>query len=152
LFAGSAISVYLDQLSEEENYMDIVVSQEKGRRPVTVFHVTGEINSATYEQFEQQARDAYAAGTRDLLIDLAACDYVSSAGIRALNTLVKLLRTDSPQESDEAMSKGLRDGTWKSPHLKLVNVSKRIADTLKMAGVDMLLEMHDNLKEAIDSF
>ena len=132
--------------------MEIVVSQEKGRQPVTVFHVTGEINSTNYEEFEQKARDAYAADTRNLLVDLKGVDYVSSAGIRALNAIMKMLRSDAPEESDAAMSKGLRDGTWKSPHLKLVNVSRHVYDVFKIAGVDMLLEMHKDLKEAINSF
>ncbi len=132
--------------------MEITISQEKGRRPVTVFHVTGEINSNTYQEFEQKARVAYNAGMRDLLVDLAKCEYVSSAGIRALSSIQTMLRTDAPEESDEAMSKGVRDGTWKSPHLKLVNVSPRVHEVLKMAGVDMLLDIHDDLQKAIDSF
>jgi anti-anti-sigma factor len=132
--------------------MDIEVSQEQGRRPVTVFHIKGEINITTYEQLEQKAREAFNTGTRDLLLDLTEVTYISSAGIRALNNVFKLLRSDAPEESDEAMRKGLSDGTFKSPHLKLQGPSPRVLEVLKIAGVDMLLQIHQNRKDALASF
>ena len=132
--------------------MDIEILHEQGQRPVTVFRIRGEINITTYEQLEQKAREAHAANTRDLLLDLTEVTYVSSAGIRALNNIFKLLRTDAPEESDEAMRRGLSDGTFKSPHLKLLNPSARVLEVLKIAGVDMLLEVHHKLKDAVASF
>ena len=132
--------------------MDIEVSQEQGQKPVTVFHIRGEINIASYQQLEQTAREAQAAGMRDLILDLSDVTYVSSAGIRALDNIFKLLRTDAPEESSEAMRQGLRDGTFKSPHLKLLNPAPRVLEALSIAGVDMLLEVHHNLQDAVASF
>lgn len=132
--------------------MDIEISHEQGRKPVTVFRIRGEVNITTYEQLEKQARDAQASGTRDLLLDLTEVTYVSSAGIRALNNIFKLLRSDAPEESDEAMRRGLSDGTFKSPHLKLLNPTPRVVEVLKIAGVDMLLEIHQKRKDALASF
>ena len=132
--------------------MDIEISHEQGRKPVTVFRIRGEVNITTYEQLEKQARDAQASGTRDLLLDLTEVTYVSSAGIRALNNIFKLLRSDAPEESDEAMRKGLSDGTFKSPHVKLLNPTPRVVEVLKIAGVDMLLEIHQKRKDALASF
>jgi anti-anti-sigma factor len=132
--------------------MNIVVDNRQGRVPVTVFRVKGDIDSTTYEQLEARAREAYSAGTRHLLLDLTDVPYVSSAGIRALNNLFKLLKADTPDESDEAIARGVRAGTFKSPHLKLLNPSPRVKEVLSMAGVDMFLEMHDNFDAALASF
>jgi stage II sporulation protein AA (anti-sigma F factor antagonist) len=132
--------------------MEIAVTQEQGSRPVTVFTITGTIDSATSAQLQEQAQQAHQSGTRDLIVDLKGVDYVSSAGIRALNAILKMLRTDAPGESEEAMSKGLRDGTWKSPHLKLVNANRFVMETFKVAGMDMIFEIFDDLKKAIASF
>jgi anti-anti-sigma factor len=132
--------------------MDIEVSQEQGRRPITVFRIRGEINITTYEQLEQKAREAFNGGMRDLLLDLTEVTYISSAGVRALNSIFKLLRSDSPEESDEAMRRGINDGTFKSPHLKLLNPSPRVMEVLRIAGVDLLLEVHQDLDAAIASF
>jgi anti-anti-sigma factor len=135
-----------------EPHMEIAISQAQGSRPVTVFTVTGTIDSATYQQLEQQAREAHAAGTHDLVIDLAGVHYVSSAGIRALNNILKFLQTDAPEDSQEAMSQGLRDGTWRSRHLKLAGANKHIIDAFKIAGVDMLLEMYPDAAKAVASY
>ena len=135
-----------------DRYMDITVSHEQGRVPITVFRIKGDIDVNSYEQLQAQARQAYEAGARDLVLDLTDTAYVSSAGIRAINSIFKLLRSDAPNESDEAMRKGLSDGTFKSPHLKLVNPSSHVHEVLTMAGVDMFLEVHPNVKDAVASF
>ena len=132
--------------------MDITVSHEQGRVPVTVFHIKGDIDTNTYEQLQTQTQQAFESGTRNLLLDLAEVPYVSSAGIRAMNNLFNLLRADAPKESEEAMRQGLRDGTFKSPHLKLLNPNPRVVQVLTMAGVDMFLEMHHDLQTAVASF
>ncbi|MBF8286008.1 MAG: hypothetical protein HW378_4923, partial [Anaerolineales bacterium] len=38
------------------------------------------------------------------------------------------------------------------PHLKLQGPSPRVLEVLKIAGVDMLLQIHQNRKDALASF
>jgi anti-anti-sigma factor len=130
--------------------MEILVSQEQGRVPVTVFKVKGNIDSATYQQLEAQARQAFEGGMKNLLLDLSEAPYVSSAGIRALNDMILMLKTSA--ESDEAMNKGIADGSFKSPHVKLLKPNRNVAEVLRLAGMDMLLEIHQDYKQAIASF
>ena len=132
--------------------MEIVVSHEQGRVPVTVLHAQCEINVDSYEQLQAQAQAAVEAGTRDVLLDLAEVTYISSAGLRALHHIFTLVRTDSPAESDSALSKGLRAGTWKSPHFKLLNPQPYVLEILKTSGFDMYLEIHHDLRDAVASF
>src|SRR5574341_98110 len=98
--------------------MEITVTTEQGRVPVTVFHINGDLDSGTYEHFEKQAKEAIKAGTRYLLLDLTNAPFVSSAGLRAVHEVFNQLRTASPDVSDEEMRKGINAGTYKSPHLK----------------------------------
>ncbi len=132
--------------------MDITVSQEQGRVPVTVFSLKGRLDSASYEQLQTRAKEAYDAGARNLVIDLSGVDYMSSAGLRALHYIFQLFRGDSPQESSKEMEKGIAAGTFKSPHLKLVNPSRRVLEALDLAGFDMFLDIRHDQKEAIASF
>ena len=132
--------------------MEIAVSHEQGRVPVTVLHARGEISADSYEELQAQAQAAVKAGARDVLLDLAEVTYISSAGLRALHYIFTLVRTDSPAESDSALSKGLRAGTWKSPHFKLLNPQPSVLEILKAAGFDMYLEIHHNLRDAVASF
>jgi anti-anti-sigma regulatory factor len=132
--------------------MDIAISQEQATVPVTVFHIKGNIDVTSYQQLQAQAQQAIDAGTRYLLLDLSQVGYISSAGLRAIHLIFNLLRTDSPDESARAVSWGLRDGTFKSPHLKLLNPSPGVRQVLTTTGFDMFLEIHDNLEEAVASF
>ncbi len=131
----------------------ITVSQQQGRVPVTVFQLEGDvIDVNSYGQLEAQVRAAVETGTQNLLLDMTKVKYISSAGLRALHSIFMLLRADTAAESSETMKKGLMDGTFKSPHLKLLNPSPTVMETLRVMGFDMFLEVHHNLKDAIASF
>ncbi|MBI4790262.1 MAG: STAS domain-containing protein [Chloroflexi bacterium] len=129
--------------------MEITVAQEQARVPVTVFHIEGSVDGASYEQLQTRAQEAVNAGTRDLLFDLSAVPYMSSAGLRALNSIYNWLNKDaSPEQTRE----GVRAGTFKSPHFKLLNPTPRVLQVLQMAGYDMFLEIHHDRKQAVNSF
>ena len=130
--------------------MEISVSHERGRVPVTVLHVKGAITSN--EELERAAKEAFDGGARKILIDLTDVPYIATSGLRALHYIFTLLRTDSPAESDEALKRGISAGTFYSPHLKLLKPSAHVVEALKVAGYDMFLEIHRELKHAIESF
>jgi anti-anti-sigma factor len=132
--------------------MEITATQHAGRIPVTVFHINGDLDSTTYQQAQAHIDQAVQAGAHDIVLDLSKVGYLSSAGIRVLSHLFNLLRGDLPQESDEAMKQGVRDGTFKSPHLKLASTAPRVAEVLKMSGLDMMIESYRSVPEAVASF
>lgn len=132
--------------------MEITVSQETGRVPVTIFHISGDIAAGSYEELEQRADEAFEAGMRDLLLDLTDVSFLSSSGLRAIHHIFGLLRTDSAEESDDTVRKGIMAGTYKSPHLKLLRPSRTVLKVLQVSGFDMFLDVHSDMQEAVDSF
>ena len=134
--------------------MEIKVSTENGRVPVTVLHVDGNIDSATYQVFQSKVNELIKDGAQYILVDLAHAPYVSSAGFRALHQIFNDLRARHPSSnlSEEEVKKGISAGTYKSPHLKLLNLSKETKTTFEMSGFDMFIETYDDRKKAIASF
>jgi anti-anti-sigma factor len=132
--------------------MNIKVSTEQGRVPVTVVHVEGNIDSSTYEAFHSDVEKSIKGGARNILIDLSQVAFVSSAGLRSFNILFNRLRDLSPDVSDEEMHKGISAGTYKSPHLKLLNPSKETLATLEASGFSMFIDTFKDLKTAVASF
>ena len=132
--------------------MEIKATQENGRVPVTVFHVKGELDAVLAQQLRQQGHDAITGGARYLLIDLAEVPYIASAGLRAFQELFTLLRGGSGEKGDQAVYEGLRDGTYKSPNLKLLSPTRHALEALSTAGFDMFLEIHRDLRDAVASF
>src|SRR5262245_26320787 len=90
--------------------MEIAVTQDQGRVPVTIFHITGPVTSN--EELEGKAKEAIAGGAHDLLLDLAGVPYMATSGLRALNNMYTMLRTDAPGESDAAVKAGVAAGTY----------------------------------------
>lgn len=134
--------------------MEVKVSTENGRVPITVIHVDGNIDSSTYETFQAKAEELINNGARYFLIDLSHAPYISSAGLRALHSLYNKLRSLNPEAnlSEDDIRKGISAGTYKSPHLKLLNLSKEAMTTFQMGGFDMYIDTFTDKKAAIESF
>jgi anti-anti-sigma factor len=134
--------------------MDIKVSVENRSVPVTVMHVDGNIDASSYESFQAKADELIAGGARHILIDLEHAPFVSSSGLRALHHIFNHLRSsDSANKmTEEEVRRGISAGTYKSPHLKLTNLSKETKSTLELSGFDMFIEIFDNRESALASF
>jgi anti-anti-sigma factor len=134
--------------------MEIKVSNENGRVPITVLHVDGNIDSSTSETFLSAVRKLINEGARYILVDLSHAPFVSSAGLRAFHNIFNELRSINPEAnlSDEQIKKGISAGTYKSPHLKLLNLSPETKTVFETSGFDMYIDTFTDRKAAITSF
>ncbi len=132
--------------------MQMTISNEKARVPVTVVHVDGNLDSASYEAFRSEVDGLISKGSRYILVDLTNAPYVSSAGLRALNNIFVRLRELTPDVSEEEMRNGINAGTYKSPHLKLLNPSKASLVALESSGFSMFIESFTDMKAALAAF
>ena len=134
--------------------MEMKTFTENGRVPVTVIHVDGNIDSGTFESFLSQANELIKNGARHILVDLTHVKFVSSAGLRALHDIFNQLRAlDSESKmTDEEVKNGINAGTYKSPHLKLLNLSPEARVGFETAGFDMFIETFTDMKTAVASF
>jgi anti-anti-sigma factor len=137
-----------------EESMEFKVSTENGRVPITVLYVDGNLDASSYQEFQSMAKKLIDGGTIYLLVDLSHAPFVSSAGLRALHAVSNELRARNPNAnlSDEQMKKGIRAGTYKSPHLKLLNLSPQTKTAFETSGFDMYIETFTDRKAAIASF
>ena len=134
--------------------MEITVSTKNGRVPVTIMHVDGSIDTANSNLFQKKAEELINGGARYILVDLAQCPYMSSASLRALNFIFKELNAIHPDATlgESEITRGISEGTYKSPYLKLANISNDTKIVFKTSGFDMFLEFYDDLNQAIAAF
>lgn len=134
--------------------MEIKVSTESGRVPITIIHVDGNLDSASYGEFQKKTEELIKNGARHILVDLAHSPFVSSAGLRAIHQIYKDLNAIHPDAnlSEEEIKKGISAGTYKSPYLKLVNLSDETKLVFITTGFDMYIEHYDDMKLAVASF
>lgn len=129
--------------------MEISSWHETGEVPVTILKLKGDLTAE--EQLVSKARTVFQEGARDVVLDLSDVPYISSAGLRAIHVIYMLLRSADPEDEATA-TRGIARGTYKSPHLKLVNPSKNGLKALTTSGYDIFLDIHGSIPEAVASF
>lgn len=128
--------------------LQIKQSMHEMRVPVTVFELDGEMDGSTFDHFQKEAQMAIDAGVQYVLLDLSRLGYISSAGLRALFTILKALSA----KSGTSTGKNGNAGVFKSPCLKLFNPSPNVRQALELMGFTMSMEIHSDLNEALASF
>jgi anti-anti-sigma factor len=115
--------------------VEIKSVQEQGRVPVTVLEIPGRVNLSNAEALEAEARQAYEHGARFMLLDMSATEAITSAGLRAILYIYKLLST-GPEAGG----------------LRLLCPSPEVQRVLRLAGFDRYLGIYSDRQTAIDSF
>ena len=132
--------------------MEVTISIKEARMPITVFHVKGSIDSNTNQALSAQIDAEIEKGTRNVLLDLTETEYISSAGLRAIHQTHTDLRKFSPKETGTMIMRGVRDGTYKSEHLKIATTNANILELFKTSGFDMYIEIFKTVEEAAAAF
>ena len=134
--------------------MEVKTFNENGRVPITVMQVDSDLDSSTHEAFLTKANELINGGARYILIDLSHTKFITSAGFRAFNDLFNKLRALHPDTNlrEEEVYKGISAGTYKSPHLKLLNMSDEAQTAFNFAGFDLFIETFTDLQTALASF
>ena len=128
--------------------MEISLTQEQGRVPVTVLHLDGQLNMGASPALEKQARSAFQAGARFLLIDLSQVTSLTSAGLRSILMICRMYSQAYP-ELNQAESPSNEP---KNACVKLLNPNPQVENVLNIAGFDRFLDIFKDRKAAIDSF
>lgn len=136
--------------------MNMQVSAEKGRVPVTVLKLEGQLDGQNYQELIAKANELYDGGTRDILLDLSGLTYISSAGLVALHGISLMLHGETPPDpeqgwaavksADRSRQAGLQQ------HIKLLNPRPEVASVLEMVGFTTFFEILTDRAKAIQSF
>lgn len=134
--------------------MNITISQEQGKAPVTVIHIEGKLDGSNYKDLVAKGQELTQSGTQNILIDLTGVDFMSSAGMVALHSIAKLLKgqTLSNEEGWSLLHSIDRERSGQQKQLKLLNPQPKVARSLELAGFNQLFETHTDLAQAIASF
>ena len=136
--------------------MNISVSQAQGRVPITVIKLDGQLDGQTYQDLINKAKEAYAAGTRDFLVDISDLTYISSAGLVALHSMALLAKGEDLPDTDQGWSAyrsmGRTSGSGVQEHIKLLNPREEIKSVLDMVGFSNVFVTFTNFDQAVNSF
>jgi anti-anti-sigma regulatory factor len=136
--------------------MQISFSKQESRVPVTVMKLAGILDASNYAEVIARAQEAYAAGARDLLIDLSQTPYVSSAGLMSLHTVALIFAGQSmtSKESGRPVFRSVNAQNEKTvrQHVKLLSPQSTVEQVLDVVGLKQFLDIHTDLETAVQSF
>jgi anti-anti-sigma factor len=133
--------------------MDIRVTHEQSQVLITILHITGAIDSSNYQELDQLASRYIDSGSRFILLDLSNVRFMSSAALRSLQKMDRKLNAImEPVVDPRVRQRGLLEGVYKSPYIKLLSPSEPVLLTLKTAGWDMVFDIFKDKRTAINSF
>jgi anti-anti-sigma factor len=132
--------------------MEITTVQVQGRVPVTVMRLSGTFDASTADAFDAEAKKQIENGAKDILIDLSGVAYMSSAGMRSLHKVYTALHASDAESDRKSVYEGISAGTYASSHLKLLKVTPRVMEVLKVTGIDMYVSVLNDEAQAIASF
>ncbi len=136
--------------------MKIEIEFIKGKIPVTILSLQGDLDASNFESVIARARDLYTEGTRHLLLDLSELRFMSSSGLVAMHSIVLLMRGTDPHDLLEgwnAIHAIDRDrASEPQSYVKILNPQPKVANTLKMTGLDQFFEIYQDRQKAIASF
>lgn len=99
---------------------------------ITVLGLSGRMDATTVSTFEEAWRERFEAGDHKLAVDLDGVEYISSAGLRGILTLLKAC-------------KGGGCG------LAFCRMGDMVAEVFRISGFTSMLSMHPTVEAAVDS-
>jgi len=120
--------------------------------PVTIINIKGDVDASNYEIFQTETEKIISDGAKYVLLDLQGVDYMSSAGLRVIHGLFNKLRQIHQDTNDDELRKKMSTGAYKSPYIKVVNLTTKVKEVFELGGFETYLEVYDDLNSAVNSF
>lgn len=138
--------------------MELSSEQVQGRVVVTILKIKGDLDGTNYQDLIALAKKEHQNGARDFLVDLSKCAYTSSAGLVALQSIVKMLRGEKPFDLEsgwgalhEIAEQEGKPGV-RLEHVKLLSPLPRVEKVLELAGLKSVFQIFTDRAAAVASF
>jgi anti-sigma B factor antagonist len=100
---------------------------------VSVVKISGRVDSATAPEVEAALRDLIDADRHQMVLDLQEVEYMSSAGLRVLVTMLKAAKKSGGD-------------------LKLAQLAPRVQEVLDLSGLTPIFNIYGDVLEAVGAF
>ena len=128
----------------------------QGREDVAILALHGELDASNYQDLVSKAAQASQTGARYLLLDLSHLRFMSSAGMAALHSIVRMMRGENAHDMlygwnvFHKMQDDIHSGSPSS--LKICSVQPNVSKSLELTGINRLMEIYADLPAALASF
>jgi anti-anti-sigma regulatory factor len=136
--------------------MEMTVEHVQGTDVIAILGLHGALDASNYMAVVAKAGDLYAGGARRLLLDMREMSFMSSSGVVALHSIIRVFRGEQPHDPEagwEAFHAIDRDrSSGIQPYVKILNPQPKVFLTLQKTGMDQFCEIHKDLSTALSTF
>ena len=132
--------------------MTIDVEDLGGSPSVSVLALDGELDASNYERVIEVVRDAYARGTRGLVIDMSKLTFMASSGLFALHSAFRIMRGETPPDPEGgwgALHEVAGDHDLESADVRIAAPQEAIARVLERTGMGKLFPIDADRDAAV---
>lgn len=137
--------------------LQTTVEQAEARVPVTIVSLDGELDASSYEHVIDTVRRLHEAGTGHLLLDLTRLTFISSSGLVAVHSALRLMRGETPPDPEygwaalRAIGDEVADGSGEAT-LRLCGTQEAVQKVLDRTGLGGLIPSHPDRASALAAF
>lgn len=137
--------------------LQTTVEQTQGRVPVTILALDGELDASTFEDVIGSIRGIYDGGARHLVLDLTGLEFISSSGLVALYSALRLMRGEAPPDLEHgwAALRAMNDETAvgaAQTNVRLCGTQDDVRKVLERTGLSGLFPSHPDRASAVAAF
>jgi len=136
--------------------MELTHEIKEGKIQVDVLYVSGRVDGSNFTELITKARQVIDGGSGYLLLDMAACDFLSSAGMFALHSIALIahqLEPLDPEAGWHALHSMKREVDRNvKEKFKVVNMQPNVTHTLEISGISSFLDIYTDSQEALEAF
>ena len=132
--------------------MTIDVEHLGGAPAVSVVALDGELDASNYEQVIDIVRDAYARGSRGLVLDLSKLSFMASSGLFALHSALRIMRGETPPDPEAgwgALHEMSHDHDSEGAGVRLAAPQDAIARVLDRTGMTKMFGVDASRADAV---
>jgi anti-anti-sigma factor len=137
--------------------LQTTVEQVEGPVPVTILALDGELDGASYERVIDAVRGIYEGGGRHLLMDLTNLQFISSSGLVAMHSSMRMMRGEAPPDPEEgwgalhAIGAEVAEGAVQA-NLRLCGTQDAVQKVLDRTGLGPLIPTYPDRATALAAF
>jgi anti-anti-sigma regulatory factor len=136
--------------------LQTTVAQVESPTSVTIVSLAGELDAASYERVIDLVRQLHDAGARSLLLDLENLEFISSSGLVAVHSCLRLMAGEAPPDPEygwEAL-RAIQDEADRGPqgHLRICGARPAVSKVIDRSGLGRVIPAYPDRAAGLAAF
>jgi len=136
--------------------LQVTVEQVEGSTPITIVSLEGELDAANYERVIDLVRQLHDDGANRLLLDLEKLEFISSSGLVAVHSSLRLMAGEAPPDLEHGWEalRAIQDESDRGPqgNLRICGARPAVWKVIDRSGLGGVIPADPDRAAALAAF